>query len=281
MSKGLPKALTSYDLLKTVAIILTVVDHVGHFFYPEEMWFRTIGRLCLPLWFFLIGYANTTQVPKSFWVGGIILVISSLVAGQYLLPLNILFTMAFLRIYRAGVLRHSLASPEALRGMFLILFFLGFPTAILMEYGALAMLMVLVGFMARRKDEVYEIIPKKFVLLYVFATFVAFFMVLGGSMPTLSEMQALVIIVGFAVTGVVLWHFRPVTYDHADKFMAPSIIKILQFTGRKTLEIYVVHLLVFRGVAMYLYPEKYEFMQWDWVPGSLVAMFSLGGQAIQ
>lgn len=281
MSKSLPKALTSYDLLKTVAIILMVVDHVGHFFYPDDMWFRTWGRLCIPIWFFLIGYANTTKIPNSWWIGGTVLVISSLIAGQYLLPLNILFTMAIFRIYRAGVVRHSLASAETLRGMFLILFFLGFPTAILFEYGALAMLMVLIGYITRRKEEVYERIEKKYVLLYVFCSYAALYLILGIAMPTLSGQQALLMLVGFIIVGVVLWRFKPVTYDNADKYVAPSVIKMLQFTGRKTLEIYVAHILIFRATAAYLYPEKYQILQWNWVPETLVAMFRMGSQTIQ
>lgn len=279
MSKTLPKELTSYDLLKAIAIILTVVDHIGHFFYPEEMWFRTLGRLCLPIWFFLIGYANTTKVPNSFWIGGTVLVISALIAGQYLLPLNILFTMAFFRIYRAGVVRYSLFSAEALRGMFLILFFVGIPTAILFEYGTLAMSMVLVGYIARRKEEVYEKIEKKYILMYVFVAYTAFYIILGIAMPALSGSQALLMAAGFASLGVVLWHFKPVVYVNANKFMAPSFIIMFQFLGRRTLEIYVVHLLVFRAVAMYLFPEKYALMDWGWVPQSLVVMFGTGNSS--
>ena len=274
MSKVLPKALTSYDLLKSVAIILTIVDHVGYFFYPEDMWFRTLGRLCLPIWFFLIGYANTTTVPKSFWVGGIVLVISALITGQYLLPLNILFTMAILRIYRAGVVRHSLGAPEALRGMFLILFFVGFPTAILFEYGAIAMQFVLIGYIARRKEEVYERIERKYIYMFVAASYLAFYVILAVAMPSLSPDQALFMLAGFGVLAFVLWRFQPVVYIDAHKFMAPSFIKMFQFLGRRTLEIYVVHLLVFRAVTMYFPDDRFKFMEWQYAPPGLMAMFS-------
>ena len=57
-TKTLSSYLTSYDLLKTLALVLMVIDHIGYFFYPEEMWWRVLGRLSVPIWFFLIGYAN-------------------------------------------------------------------------------------------------------------------------------------------------------------------------------------------------------------------------------
>ena len=66
--QSLPKELTSYDLLKSLAVILMICDHIGYFFFPEEMWFRTLGRLCLPIWFFLIGYARGDEVSKLFWI---------------------------------------------------------------------------------------------------------------------------------------------------------------------------------------------------------------------
>ncbi len=97
-----------------------------------------------------------------------------------------LFTMAILRIYRAGVVRHSLGAPEALRGMFLILFFVGFPTAILFEYGAIAMQFVLIGYIARRKEEVYERIERKYIYMFVAASYLAFYVILAVAMPSLS-----------------------------------------------------------------------------------------------
>jgi len=274
MNKALPKDLTSYDLLKTLAIVLTVVDHVGYFFYPEDMWFRTWGRLCLPIWFFLIGFANTTSVPKTFWIGGSVLVASAIVAGEYLLPLNILFTMAFLRIYRAGVIRHSLHSPEALRGMFLILFFLSFPTAMLFEYGAIAMLFVLIGYIVRRKEEIYERIDKKYIIMFTVASFASFYLTMGMVMPSLAADQALFMMGGFIAIGFILWRFEPVVYVDADKFMAPSFIRLFQFFGRRTLEIYIAHLLIFRAVAMYYNPDRFGFMEWEIAPAGLMSLLS-------
>ncbi len=274
MAKPLPKDLTSYDLLKAVAIILTVIDHVGYFFYPDDMWFRTLGRLCLPIWFFLIGFAHTTKVPKSFWIGGSVLVASAMVAGEYLLPLNILFTMAFLRIYRAGVVRHSLHSPEALRGMFLILFFLSFPSAILVEYGAIAMSIVLVGYIVRHKEDIYRRIEKKYVIIYVASSFAAFYLILGINMPSIDANQALFMLGGFAILAFILWRFEPVIYVDADKFMAPSFISLFKFLGRRTLEIYIAHLLMFRAIAMYYDPERFGFMEWEISQSGLMALFS-------
>ncbi|MFP4097494.1 MAG: TraX family protein [Alphaproteobacteria bacterium] len=276
MRRHLPKELTSYDLLKSLALILMICDHVGYFFYPEEMWFRTLGRLCLPIWFFLIGYARTSAVPWSFWVGGGIVLAVSMIAGRFLLPLNILFTMAFLRIYRDWVVRHGLASAEALRGMFFILLLLFFPSEILVEYGSLAMLIVVVGFIARRKEAVYKLIERKYVLIYVAAAFFSMYFIVGIKMPSLSNAQALVLTVGYPALGFLLWRFKPMVFEGARRYMAGSFIGLFKFMGRWTLEIYVAHIVIFQGLAFYFYPERYQFGAWQFVNSSAVAIFGMG-----
>lgn len=274
MNKTLPPSLTSYDLIKSLAVILMICDHLGYFFFPEEMWFRTLGRLCLPIWFFLIGYAKTDEVPKAFWIGGGIVALSSLIAGQHLLPLNILFTMAFLRLYRDGFVRYGLGSAQALRGMFFILFFLSFPTSLLVEYGAIAMLITLVGFIARRRDVVYQIIERKYVLMFVVVSFFSLFIIQGVTMPTLNEVQALVLLIGYVALGVTLWRFEPVEYTDANKFIAGSFIRMFQIMGRRSLEIYVMHIVAFRLTAMVLFPEKYVFWEWKFIHENVLAMFT-------
>lgn len=275
MTKTLPKELTSYDLLKTLALVLMICDHIGHHFYPDEMWFRVLGRLCLPIWFFLIGYANTTELSRSLWIGGFLVTASAIIAGQFLLPINILFTMLILRYYRQATVLRAFHSPEGLRGMFLIIVFLYFPTQIIFEYGALAMLMVLYGFMVRHRAIIEKNIDRKYLLLFVFASFFTFFLTLGVALPSVSQQQALFLLIGFALVAILLWFFKPVEYPGARKFMAGSFIAIFQFTGRKTLEIYVAHIIIFRGIAMYLYPEQYALFDWKIAPAVTMGILGL------
>ncbi|MGH1376308.1 MAG: TraX family protein [Alphaproteobacteria bacterium] len=273
MNKILPRDLTSYDLLKTLAVILMIIDHVGHHFFPDEMWFRVVGRLCVPIWFFLIGYADTVKVSKFLWLGAFLVGGSALIAGQFLLPLNILFTIILFRFVRQGVLARSLHSPEALRGMFLILLFFTLASYAVFEYGSIAMMFVLMGFIVRHKEAVYERIERKYILMFVCASFFSFYFWQGMLLPSANYAQATLMLLGFGCVGWILWHFRSVVYVDAHQHIAPSLIKFLQFMGRRTLEIYVAHILIFRAICMYLFPDDYRFLEWDYVPVSLIAPF--------
>src|SRR5690606_26082911 len=84
---------TSYDLIKSAAIILMVVDHLGAFFFPENDWLRAAGRLCVPLWFFLIGYAHARDIPKSWIIGAVSLISRTWFLEDRFFYLNILVTM--------------------------------------------------------------------------------------------------------------------------------------------------------------------------------------------
>ncbi len=274
LPSNLPKELTSYDLLKALAIILMITDHVGHHFYPDEMWFRVVGRLCVPIWFFLIGYSKSADIPKSLWIGGVLIAASGVVAGQFLLPLNILFTIIIFRYIRRGTVARSFYSADGLRGMYFVLLFLTLPSAVLFEYGSMAMLFVLVGYMLRNKEEVQKSIEPQYLKIFAGISFFSFFIIQGVMLPSVSGYQAVFMMIGFSLIGFILWNFKPAIYVDAERHMARSVICLIQFMGRRTLEIYVAHILIFRAIAMYLYPESYGFMDWNYIPPSMVSMFN-------
>ena len=49
------KQVNSHDLLKVLGTLLMVIDHVGMYLYPEQIYLRIIGRGAAPLFFFATG----------------------------------------------------------------------------------------------------------------------------------------------------------------------------------------------------------------------------------
>ncbi|MBS0288390.1 MAG: hypothetical protein JSR17_13930 [Proteobacteria bacterium] len=67
------KSFNTHDFIKVVAIFIMVIDHVGYYLLANDPWFRMIGRIGLPMWYFLIGYVNKLRI-NYFLIGyGIIL----------------------------------------------------------------------------------------------------------------------------------------------------------------------------------------------------------------
>ena len=174
---NLPKHLTSYDVLKSLAVVLMVVDHLGYFFVPDESWFRVIGRLSVPIWFYLIGYADRRFVQTSIWVGAAIVALSAIVSGEYFLPANILISLAIARLWIDRLMVGGLQSYEAFAGLFFLLFFLSFPTMLFFEYGAMGMMFTVLGFLRRHKEGL-EI--NAFAMFGFVAAITIFYIVISG-----------------------------------------------------------------------------------------------------
>lgn len=275
--KILPAEITSYDLLKTLALILMIIDHTGHFFFPyaakadnaDVIWFRVLGRFCIPIWFFLIGYAQTKAIPRRLWVCAVLVTLSAMVSGGTIFPLNILFTIMAARYVRDGVARTALGSPEQMRGMFLLLLLGTFPTAVVFEYGSIILLFVTFGHLRRYPEK--QTMEKRYLYLFVFLSFFVFMFSQGVTMKVITPLQSLTLAAGFGAVAVLLWRFKPATYPGLTRALGP-LSHILTFTGRRTLEIYTVHLIAFRGVAMALYPEQYVFWGWKIADPGLLSM---------
>jgi peptidoglycan/LPS O-acetylase OafA/YrhL len=102
--KGTPHAVDNTDWLKTAAIILVSVDHIGHFFMEDDRWWGVFGRLAAPTFFFLMGYAQTRTVPLHWISLGVILtLLNSWNADWTWVAPNILLSLALIRIARPHV----------------------------------------------------------------------------------------------------------------------------------------------------------------------------------
>jgi len=263
ISKELPSEITSYDLLKALAVLLMIIDHVGYYFFPEEGWLRLIGRMCVPMWFFLIGYAQSRDLGLTLWGGALILVLANVITGMTVIPLNILGSMILVRLLLDPVMKLALRSVSALFGIGFILMFLILPSSVLTEYGTLGLLLAMYGYMVRRKGEFSNQLEEIFPFAaYVVFVFTVFQMVNFG----FDQQQVIVLGSGIAVVMAALYLFRPATFPGLTAALPGPAVWLVQLLGRRTLEIYVLHLVAFKLAALYLGDPRLGLMAWEWVP---------------
>lgn len=273
--RALPKEITSYDILKTLAIIFMIVDHLGHYFYHDEEWFRLIGRFSVPIWFFLVGYAASAKIPFQLWLGAIIVAFSSLVSGQVLFPVNILFTIMIARHFRARLALAALRTPETLWGMFLLMVLPTLPTSVFFEYGTGVFLIVILGMIARNPEIVPEKLRDVHIKLFAVASISFYFLWEAIGLDNLNYPQFGIYIAGAAAMALMLYQFKPQTYPELTKKLPKPVSGLIMLTGRYTLEFYVFHLLVFRAIAMTIFPERFAFWDWDVIPAEAAVLFGV------
>lgn len=140
---------SNYDVLKTLAVFLMICDFIGLYLYPQFEMLRVLGRLSVPIWLFLIGFARSRDVPFAwiFWMG----VDLGLSAGMGLpVKPNMLLTLALVRLSLDALdpLLYPRSRFTIAFGVFaLVLMPLTGP---LLEYGSYAWLLAAVGLWVRR-----------------------------------------------------------------------------------------------------------------------------------
>jgi peptidoglycan/LPS O-acetylase OafA/YrhL len=99
-----PRAVDNADWLKTAAIISVAAGHFGFFFVEDDRWWSVFGRLAAPIFFFLMGYAQSRTVPQRWiWLGIILTLLESWNAHWTWVAPNILLSFALIRTVRPYV----------------------------------------------------------------------------------------------------------------------------------------------------------------------------------
>jgi surface polysaccharide O-acyltransferase-like enzyme len=143
------------DWLKTAAIIMVMVDHIGYFFIADDAWWSVFGRMAAPVFFFLIGYAHTRKAPIQWILLGIILTLldSSNNDWTWVAP-NILLSFACIRLvrpYAQGLVqRHGLLAYA----IFAAILVAALPVAAkVFDYGTEGWLWALLGLAQRTRAD--------------------------------------------------------------------------------------------------------------------------------
>ena len=72
------------DLLKTLAMITMIIDHLGLYFFPEYNLMRLIGRTAMPVFCFFAGYNFKEQPKLKILLFGILLyLITTILLNQF------------------------------------------------------------------------------------------------------------------------------------------------------------------------------------------------------
>ena len=163
------------SIIKVIAAITMIIDHIGMIFFPEVEVLRIIGRLSLPLFAFCIaeGYKHTKDVKKYIIrVTGFAILAQIPFSIMFQLRLNILFAFAL------GLLLLTLKDKY---GKWVYLFLL--PAALLnLEYGIYSILLVIIF---------HELKDKKTALIAAFTAVTLIYSITQNSVIQLAGIFAL------------------------------------------------------------------------------------------
>lgn len=236
---------TTTDVLKATALLLILVDHVGHFLADDWAILRVIGRLGVPIFFFLIGFARTRDIPWSWLALGMLLtgVDYLWLGGIEDVQLNILFNFALIRLalpYLERFLDRSLLRLALVLLACVLVMPLLNPW---LEYGAEGWLFALAGLMHRKATA-----DASMTTLRDLAGLVGFavYAVVEQQDYGFGLLNTLLLVLGLAGIAMILRDFR-----RGDSYFQPpsNIRRLLRFCGRHSLEIYAAQIVLLAALG--------------------------------
>ena len=246
-----PYVVDNSDWLKTAAIALVAVGHFGYFFIDDADWWSVFGRMAAPVFFFLMGYAQSRTIPfRWIWLGVILTLLDSWNTYWMWVAPNILLSMVLIRMARPHVkiLIHRygwVAFVVLVCALIAVL-----PLAAnLVDYGAEGWLWALFGLCQRMYvDGTVQSpaspahpITQNVGLMRLLACFVAAVVYVWQEQKEFwfSQDQLATVILGVGVMSLFLYLFR----RGPSRIQPPvPIAGALHFIGWHTLEIYVIQL---------------------------------------
>lgn len=266
---GAKRIVDRTDWIKTVAILLVAIDHIGLYFIEDDEGWRLAGRLGTPIFFFLVGFAQTRKVPAHWIVLGVLLtLVDCWTEGWILVPPNILLSFALVRFARPTIGR---LVGRGWTGFVPVaaLLVLALPLAnTVVEYGSGGWLWALFGLCQRvwldqsQPDPARQDLPRPQPAgprpphrsadpMRTAAGVIAAISYVWQEQRDFAfdSTKALALVCGIAVVSLVLWRFRrgpsPIPLP------APAAV-FLGFVGRHTLEIYVLQLLFSQALTLFV-----------------------------
>ncbi len=233
-------ALNTHDRLKIIGILLMIIDHVGQFFFPENMWLRLIGRGAAPLFFFLVGYDNRLRISVALLAYGIILSFTGFLLNGHLwinILLNFILSDRFLHFFPPQRLRSH--SRLAIFACIMLITCVIFPYV---EYGLFGLLIAFSARLLALKDPQGQ--------YYLLATLLFYYVsqaIMFGFFVAQSYLVAFGILTLSLFYGLRAYRLQPLT---CPAWLLPTSLVI----SRYSLAIYFYHLILLQSFSLYQHP---------------------------
>ncbi len=227
------KELNSFDLYKFIAILFMTIDHLGMIFFTDNDTYRAFGRICIPIWFFLVGYGKVSLPNKELIICcAFVFLIQLIFKDGFFLPVNVLLTIIIAKFVLYQI---DKSDDFNIYLLFILLTIFYLPSELIAEYGTMAMMFAVCGYL-RRKNIKQNLYP------YFLGLTIIYFLIMQ---QVFFEFDILNIII--MTLGVLLISYKLKNFEHRKYNITNS--RLIRFLGRNTLYYYTAHLTIFYIVA--------------------------------
>lgn len=153
------------DILKTLAIITMIIDHIGAYLFPDQLILRSIGRYAFPIFCFFAGFNFKGNLNYKILIYGILFYIFEItVIFWQIIEANILISIFLGQVYLKLFEKHFTNFWKSYTHI-IILACLWPITHMFIEYGTLSIALMVLGKLVRQDQQ--KIYLPAFVVSYL------------------------------------------------------------------------------------------------------------------
>jgi hypothetical protein len=225
-----------------------MVGHADSYLSHNESWWRVPDRIVVPVFLVSVGYNSGQKTSRILWVGATLMTYSNWLLKRWI-RLDILAMIILVRFIIDPMMTWALKSKVRFVGLNLVLLLLYPFTNRYGEYGSLALVMAVAGWINRNRSEVPPDIVKPHEY-FIFLYFAFLICTLLDHTFAFSIVQFLIIGAGLGWIMYLLYRFRQLLLNSIAARPRDAVEKFCSFIGRKSLEIYVFHSLAFQFLVL-------------------------------
>lgn len=237
--------LTAYDLF-ALTVVVMIAGHIGYYFMPDENWARVPDRILVPVFLVSIGYNAGRKTTDNLWkYAAFMAALHGFLYHEFFL--NIIGTIIIIRPFLDPLVKFLLKSRTMLWSASLVMTAVSPLITPYIEYGTLAVVLAMAGWINKNRSEVPENIVKPYqYFIFAYLSHLYFAQMLYGFTPLLFSLVA----IGAGIVFCLLYDFRELLMNSIKRRPKDLIEKICSFIGRKGLEIYVLHVILFQIIVV-------------------------------
>lgn len=236
--------MASYELY-ALAVAAFLIDHVGLYLYDDNLWFRVFRMFAL-VWFIPTGYNAGRK--SDVWMYQSVALLAAVAAaiGFDVFPLSAVATIIVIRFIIDPLAEIAVRDKFRFWVINAALVALIPATDKLFEYGSMAAIIALAGWLLKNRDRAAKVVDVRIYFAFVTVLYLGFVATVFPFNPA----QWAVVIVTTVGTGFLMFHFRDLLLESVRRKKPDLIARAARFIGHNTLQIYVLQLLLLQALFL-------------------------------
>ena len=240
------RTLTAYQLF-ALTVVAMIIGHIAYYFLPDISWLRVHDRILAPVFLISVGYNSGYKLSKTL-IGGALFTtwLYYVIFGNFYI--TILGTIVIVRYIIEPLAQKMMANKEIFWITTLLLVLLYPFTNRFLDYGTLALILALAGWLTKNGQAIEnKIIKPKYYMILAYLVYVPSIQMAFNFSP----LQLIIFALGTSLIFYILYNMKTLLLNSIRNKPTDIISHTCKYVGKKSLEIYLLHIILLQLLYYY------------------------------